>query len=457
MKLKKKLCNSLVVDLITILLIVLSFVGLFFPAVAYKVDMKKYSMKGYTLLFGKSIGLKYDGTYATKVSPNVFLWIMIALAVLAIVGILVFRKSKPKLAAEIQAIFGLYGLIAPIMMASKMTNFIFDESGWVAGVTGQYGMYLLAIPSAIVLILSLFKLTESKVLCALDFMVLPGMIYFLINNYIPMVGLYISFKKIDYSLGLWRSPWVGFSNFKTLFTNDSVWTITRNTLLYNIAFIVLGIITGIIVGICLAEVAKKFLQRTYQTLILLPQLISFVIVAYIIYAFLAPESGMLARLVYGADASGGDFYADPTWWPVILIFVNLWKMLGYNSIVFLSSIVGIDRSLYEAAKVDGASKWKQIWYVTIPQLKPTIITLFLLQTGRIFYSDFGLFYQVPLNQGALYEVTDTIDTFVYRALMVNNNISLASATSTYQAIVGFVLVLAVNLIVRKADKDSALF
>ena len=152
-----------------------------------------------------------------------------------------------------------------------------------------------------------------------------------------------------------------------------------------------------------------------------------------------------------------NFYAEKKYWPFILIFINIWKQLGYNGIVFLSSIIGIDYGLYEAARVDGATKWEQIRSITLPQLKPTIMTLFLLQVGRIFYSDFGLFYQVPLNAGALLDVTNTIDTYVYRALMVNNNISIASAASTYQAIVGFVLVLAVNMIVRKVDRENAMF
>jgi ABC-type polysaccharide transport system permease subunit len=284
-------------------------------------------------------------------------------------------------------------------------------------------------------------------------MVLPGLLYFVINNYIPMFGIYIAFKKVDYSKGLWGSDWVGFDNFKYLFSTSDAFIITRNTILYNVAFIVLGILSGIIVGICLSEVYSKFLQKTYQTSILLPQLISYVIVSYIVYAFLSNESGLITKMLKEPI----NFYAEKKYWPFILIFINIWKQLGYNGIVFLSSIVGIDFSMYEAARVDGATKWQQIRSITIPQLKPTIMTLFLLQVGRIFYSDFGLFYQVPLNAGALMDVTNTIDTYVYRALMVNNNISIASAASTYQAVVGFVIVFAVNMFVRKIDRENAMF
>ncbi|MBP3901949.1 MAG: sugar ABC transporter permease [Blautia sp.] len=284
-------------------------------------------------------------------------------------------------------------------------------------------------------------------------MIMPGFLYFIINNYIPMFGIYIAFKKVDYSKGLWGSDWVGLDNFKYLFSTTDAFIITRNTILYNVAFIVLGLISGIIVGICLAELYSKLLQKTYQTVILLPQLISFVIVSYIVYALLSNETGLITKMIGGSV----NFYSEAKYWPFILIFINIWKQLGYNGIVFLSSIVGIDYSMYEAARVDGATKWQQIRSITIPQLKPTIMTLFLLQVGRIFYSDFGLFYQVPLNAGALMDVTNTIDTYVYRALMVNNNISTASAASTYQAVVGFVLVLVVNMIVRKVDRENAMF
>ena len=186
---------------------------------------------------------------------------------------------------------------------------------------------------------------------------------------------------------------------------------------------------------------------------LLPQLISMVIVAYIVFALLGNETGMINSMLKDPV----NFYQEPKFWPFILVFVYIWKQVGYNSIIFLSAIVGIDRRLYEAAKVDGATKWQQIWFVTLPMLRSTIITLMLLQVGRIFYSDFGLFYQVPMDSGALYDVTNTVDTYVYRSLMVLNNVSIASAGSTYQAVVGFALVFCVNLVVRRLDRNNALF
>ena len=337
----------------------------------------------------------------------------------------------------------------------------------------QAGSVILVVAGFYVLIRTLYVLYKNKTVSALDFMAVPGMLYFVINNYIPMVGILLAFKKVDYSKGLIASDWVGFDNFKMLFQSNgnfftsNAWIITRNTLLYNAVFIVLGIVTGVIVGICLAGITNKFLQKFFQTSILLPQLISYVIVAYIVYAFLSNETGLINHLL--GEGNAINFYAEKKYWPFILTFVFIWKQIGYNGIIFLSSIVGIDKSVLEAAKVDGCTKWQQLRYVTLPllkptiitlamlQLKPTIMTLFLLQVGRIFYSDFGLFYQVPLNSGALYDVTNTVDTYVYRMLMTMNNISVASAASTYQAIVGFILVFIVNMIVRRHDKENALF
>ncbi|MBR2122799.1 MAG: sugar ABC transporter permease [Lachnospiraceae bacterium] len=299
-------------------------------------------------------------------------------------------------------------------------------------------------------------LYQNKAVSVLDFMVMPGLIYVLINNYIPMVGISFAFKKIDYSIGVWRSGWVGLSNFKFLFQSSDSYTITKNTLLYNLVFIILGNILGMIVGICLSEIFSKKLQKLYQTTILLPQLISWVIVAYIAYGFLSNEAGWINKTVLGAG-NEINFYGTTKYWPFILVFFHLWKGLGYNSIIYLSAIVGIDRNLYEAASIDGCSKWGSIRHITLPLLKSTVITLVTLSVGRIFYSDFGLFYQVPMNSGSLYSVTDTIDTYVYRALMQLNNISMASAASAYQAIIGFVLVLIFNLIVNKVSKENALF
>ena len=432
--------------LLTIIPVLLAAAAMYvlytFNVVSFQYKRKAYSMKGKHFLKGVTLG-------DTTVSPNAVLWLfMIAMAVVIIMSLL-RGFIKETVRAEILEVAALVGFISATVTFSKLS----DTLSEFKNVTAEKGIIIVMILSLLTVALGLWDLRECKVLCALDFMILPGFLYFIINNYIPMLGIYIAFKKVDYSKGLWGSDWVGLDNFKYLFSTSDAWVITRNTILYNVAFIVLGLLSGIVVGICLAEVYSKFMQKTYQTVILLPQLISYVIVSYIVYALLSNETGLITKIIGGSV----NFYAEKKYWPFILIFINVWKQLGYNAIVFLSSIVGIDYSMYEAARVDGASKWQQIKSITIPQLKPTIMTLFLLQVGRIFYSDFGLFYQVPLNAGSLIDVTNTIDTYVYRALMVNNNISTASAASTYQAVVGFILVLTVNMVVRKVDKENAMF
>ena len=288
-------------------------------------------------------------------------------------------------------------------------------------------------------------------------MIIPGMIYLLINNYGPMAGIFIAFKKIDYGLGIFKIPWVGLENFEYLFKTDAALIMTRNTILYNVAFIVLGTVLGIAVGIMLSELRSKAKTKFFQTVILLPYLLSWVICAYIGYAFLSKESGLLNGLLTSMGLQAVDWYNDPGKWPVILIIVNIWKGIGYTSIIYMSTIIGIDKSLYEAARVDGATKWKEIRMITLPLLKSTIIMLTIMNIGRIFYSDFGLFYQIPLNSGTLYPTTQTIDTYVYRALMQQNQIGMSSAAGVYQSLVGFVLVLAANMIVRKISPDDAMF
>lgn len=287
---------------------------------------------------------------------------------------------------------------------------------------------------------------------------LPGTIYLIINNYVPILGMFIAFKNIDYSKGIFKSDWVGFKNFEFLFRTRDAFIITRNTLLYNLAFIVLGTVAAVLVAILLCELGKSFFARIFQSSLILPNLLSWVIVAYIVYAFLNTDVGFLNKSVL--SLLGGqpiNWYSEPKYWPIIIILVNLWKNVGYQSIVYMASISGIDQSIYEAAKLDGVSKLQEIRYITLPMIKPTIVIMTLMSVGRIFYSDFGLFYQVPMHSGVLFPVTQTIDTYVYNGLMELNDISMASAAGCYQSVVGFVLVMLANLLVRKLDPDNALF
>lgn len=287
-------------------------------------------------------------------------------------------------------------------------------------------------------------------------MAMPGLIYLFINNYMPLPGLVLAFKSYNARDGIWGSPWAGLSNFTYLFQNDAGY-ITRNTIFYNLAFIVINTVLAIAIAVVLSEMTNR-MKKFYQSAILLPYLLSSVIVAYLVFAFLGVENGFLNRTVlplFGIEPV--NWYTETSVWPFILILVNAWKSVGYNCIVYLATIMGFDRAFYEAAIIDGASKVQQVFRITIPMLKGTIVMLTLLAIGRIFYSDFGLFYQVPMNTGALYPVTQTIDTYVYRGLLEVGNITMSAAAGAYQSLVGFILVLGANLVVRKVDRENALF
>ena len=289
-------------------------------------------------------------------------------------------------------------------------------------------------------------------------MMLPALLYLLINNYIPMAGMVIAFKKLNFAKGIWASPWAGLKHFKFLFASKDAWIITRNTLLYNVAFILVNMVIGIAIAILITEVKNTKLKKLYQSAILLPFLMSMVILSYIVYALLSAENGLVNNSIlplFHIDPI--QWYQKPKYWPAILIIANCWKGVGYGCLIYIASLIGIDPSFYEAARLDGASKWQEITKITLPSLVPTIITLLLLSIGRIFYSDFGLFYQVPMNSGVLFPTTNVIDTYVYRALIEQGNISMSSAAGVYQSLVGFCVVMLSNWIVRRVDKDQALF
>jgi len=308
-----------------------------------------------------------------------------------------------------------------------------------------------------VLVLNKKKKIKLRTVLPVYLMMLPGAVYLLFNNYIPMAGIVIAFKKIDWSKGILSSEWSGFDNFVYLFKTKDAFIMTRNTVLYNALFIVLGIVCSVTAAILLNEISSK-MKKMYQSLILLPYLMSMVIVSYLVYALLSNETGFVNNTILKAmGLDPVNWYQEKKYWPFILTIVNIWKSVGFSSILYLATIVGISPEYYEAARLDGAGKWQQIKGITLPLLKPTIITLFILSVGGIFRSDFGLFYQIPRNSGILYSVTQTIDTYVYRGLMQQGNISMSSAAGVYQSVVGFILILAANWIVKKVDRDSSLF
>lgn len=293
-------------------------------------------------------------------------------------------------------------------------------------------------------------------------MALPGIIWFLIFAYLPMFGVVIAFKDFRFSpdgffASVVNSKWVGFDNFKFLFSTNDAFVITRNTILYNLVFIVLGLIFSVAIAIVVNEISSKKLAKVYQTGMLFPHFLSWVVVSYFIYTFLSADQGMLNNLLQWFGVKRISWYNEQKYWPFILVITSMWKGIGYGSIVYLAAIVGIDRNYYEAAMIDGATKWLQIRHVTIPMIKPLIIILTILNIGKIFNSDFGLFYQLPMDSGPLYPVTNVIDTYVYRGLMTMGEVGMSAAAGLYQSVVGFILILVTNYIVKKIDEENALF
>ncbi|MDF2523067.1 MAG: binding-protein-dependent transport system inner rane component [Clostridiales bacterium] len=293
---------------------------------------------------------------------------------------------------------------------------------------------------------------------ALYVMMLPGLIYLFVNNYIPMAGLLIAFKNVNFTKGIFRSDWIGFKNFEFLFKSADAFIITRNTILYNVSFIIINTVVAVAVAILLNEIKNKVFLSLYQSLILLPYLISMVVVSYLVFAMLSTDTGFLNKTILPAlGLKEIMWYTESKVWPIILTLVHNWKGFGFLSVIYFSSVVGISEEYYEAASLDGATKWQQIKLITIPLIRPTIIIMTMLAIGRIFYSDFGLFYQVPMNSGAVYSTTDVIDTYVFRGLLQLGNIGMSSAAGMYQSVVGFILILLSNYAVKKFSTDDALF
>jgi len=293
-------------------------------------------------------------------------------------------------------------------------------------------------------------------------MLTPGVVILIINNYIPMFGIIIAFKRYrfhgNFFKSVIKSEWIGFKNFEFFIKTPYAAQMTRNTLLYNFTFIILGLIIPVACAIALSELRNKKMSKFYQSVLFLPYFLSWIVVSYLAYSFLSIENGFINKSILAPlGIETVKWYAEYKYWPFILVFFQLWKYTGYNIVVYLAAITGIDPEYYEAAQIDGASKWQQIRHITIPMLRTLMIILTLLAVGRIFNADFGLFYNVPRNSGSLQPATQVIDTYVYAALRNTNDMGMASAAGAYQAIVGCITVFTANLIVRKIDKDSALF
>lgn len=288
-------------------------------------------------------------------------------------------------------------------------------------------------------------------------MAAPGLLLLLVFNYLPMPGIIIAFKNFKTNKGILGSDWVGLRNFEFLFGSDTAWRITANTLLLNSLFIATGIATSLAIALLLNEVRVRGLARFYQSSVFFPYFVSWVIVGYFGFALLNSDNGLINSALEHFGLEGVAWYREPEYWPFILTVTNLWKTAGYWSIIYLAAMYGIGQEYYEAAMIDGASRWQQVRYITLPMLLPLIITNFLLSVGRIFFADFGLFYYVTRDSSMLYRSTDVIDTYVFRALRQVGDYGMAAAAGLYQSIVGFVLVVLANWTVKRIDPEKSLF
>jgi putative aldouronate transport system permease protein len=288
-------------------------------------------------------------------------------------------------------------------------------------------------------------------------MALPGLILIFIFAYAPLPGIAIAFKNYKFNLGIWGSEWIGFNNFGYLFATHLTGRVIFNTLFMNGLFIITGTAGGIILALLMYEVQHKLRARFYQSAFFFPSFISAVVISYFVFAFLSTDTGLVNRVLAQLGMEPVPWYSSPEYWPAILMLTNLWKSVGLGSILYLAGMLGINPEFYEAAKIDGASKLKQVLYITLPLIAPVIVITTLLAIGRIFYADFGLFYIVTRNTPQLYPTTDVIDTFVFRSLRQLGDVGMAAAAGFMQSVIGFVLVIVSNLIVRRLDPDKALF
>jgi putative aldouronate transport system permease protein len=298
---------------------------------------------------------------------------------------------------------------------------------------------------------------------ALFLMLLPGALVLFLNNYLPMFGAIIAFKNFRFFDGgfissLFQSEWCGFKNFEFMFATPDAFNIIRNTVLYNLAFIISCTIISIAFAIMLNEIYSQKLAKFYQSAMFLPFFFSWIVFNYLVYSYLSPDRGFVNMTVLKFLGKGPiSWYNEAKYWPLVIILVNAWKWVGNNCIIYLAAIIAVDQELYEAARIDGASRWQQIIRITIPQIAPVIIVMFLIFVGRIFNTDLGLFFQVPRNAALLRPVTQTLDAYIYQTLIGLGDIGMSSAGAFFQSLVGFITIIAANLVVKKVDPESSLF
>ena len=300
-------------------------------------------------------------------------------------------------------------------------------------------------------------IAEFKRNKALFAMAAPAVLLVLIMQYLPMSGLVLAFKNYRYDLGIFNSPWNGLNNFKFLFSSGTGWRITRNTILYNLLNLITSQLLAVVVAIFITEIHRKIFKKVTQTIILLPYFISWVVVGVFVFSIFNYETGLINTIIKGAGGEPVNFYGMPIAWPFIICIFNSWKWTGYNSVIYIAAITGIDGEIGEAASIDGANIFQRIRYITLPSIRPTLVTMILLQVGRILRGDFEMFSQIIGLNGQLFNMTDVIDTYVFRSLVTNPDIGMTAAATFYQSVLCFVIIMVVNTVVKKIDEDYALF
>lgn len=288
-------------------------------------------------------------------------------------------------------------------------------------------------------------------------MAAPCALWFVLFHYLPMFGIVIAFKDYNYVDGIWGSPWIGFKNFEYLFNTSDAYIITRNTVLYSVGGILLGIVLATTLAIVFDVLGRTKLSRVNQTIVLLPHFLSWVVISYFVFGILSVDKGVLNNVIKSFGGEAVNWYAEPKFWPFFLIFLSMWKSVGFNSIIYYSTIRGFDLEYYEAAKIDGATWWQTITKITLPMLKPTLVILFIMNMGSVLRSDFGLHYIITKNSGMLYSVTSTLDTYIYNGMTGLGDMGATAAAGFYQSVVGFAMVMLTNWVSKKVSKELALF
>jgi len=300
---------------------------------------------------------------------------------------------------------------------------------------------------------SLQELWKNKLLYL---MTLPSMIWVIIFCYVPLYGVQIAFKRFSYKEGIWGSPWVGLDNFEFLFQYKGVGRIFFNTIFLNLLFLISTTVMSILLALVFVEIKKRVYNKVVQTIAIFPHFVSWTVVAMFLSGIVG-GSGLVTKWVTEITGSNPQFYSSPGWWPLILVLLRIWQGAGYGTIVYVAAITGFDQEMYEAARVDGATRFQQITRITLPLLKVTAVMLTIMGIGKIFNGDFGMIYAVVGDNSQLYSTTDVIDTFVYRALRQLNNLGMSTATSLFQSIVGLILVFTTNAVTKKLEPDAAIF